>query len=171
MKLRSGIKLLAEIEGYGSPINDRGRVDAVIKYFRNKGDPLEMATILQGPEPYVGEKDGKPCIAWHPPKTHVSHVTYERDMWLARQADLLPGIYYSILGMKTMGYRHVSIPPHLFGKSLAPSMGLRDDSVIKAEIFVLMIRDHGSAQQGDAPEPGSNVDPASPRQPPRPGDR
>src|SRR4051812_11698929 len=103
MKLQAGIKLLDEIGGYGDPIQDSDRFDAVLKYYQNKGEPLEFETVLQDPIPYIGDLNGKPAIAWNAPKMHRSHVVYERDRVLARQADVLPGIYYSILGMKTMG--------------------------------------------------------------------
>jgi hypothetical protein len=114
MKIQAGIKLLNEIEGYGDPIRDSDRFDAVLKFYRNKGDPLEFETILQDPIPYIVDLKGKPTIAWNAPKMHRSNVVYERYRVLARQADVLPGIYYAILGMRTMGYRHVAIPPHLF---------------------------------------------------------
>jgi hypothetical protein len=58
---------------------------------------------------------------------------------LARQADILPGIYYSILGMKTMGYRHVAIPPHLYAHSIHQIHGIDRESVIKMEVFLLRI--------------------------------
>jgi hypothetical protein len=41
MKLRSGIELIMELEGYGDPIGDCGRFDAVLKFYLNRGDPLE----------------------------------------------------------------------------------------------------------------------------------
>ena len=46
MKLQAGIKVLKEIEGYGDPIQDSDRYDAVLKFYRNKGDPLEYETVL-----------------------------------------------------------------------------------------------------------------------------
>ena len=46
MKIQAGIKVLKEIEGYGDPIKDSDYFDAVIKFYRNKGDPLEFDTVL-----------------------------------------------------------------------------------------------------------------------------
>jgi hypothetical protein len=139
MKIRAGIKLLKEIEGYGDPIQDSDRFDAVLKFYRNKGDPLEFDTILQDPIPYIADLHGKPTIAWSAPTIHKSNVVFERYSVLARQADLLPGIYYAILGVKTMGYRHVAIPPHLFAHSMHEVLGIDRESVIKLEVFLMRI--------------------------------
>jgi len=148
MKIQAGIKLLSEIEGYGNPIQDSDRFDAVLKFYRNKGDPLEFDTVLQEPIPYIVDQNGKPTIAWNAPKMHRSNVVYERYRVLARQADLLPGIYYTILGMRTMGYRHVAIPPHLFAHSMHEVCGIDRESVIKLEVFLMMI--HPKPAQPDA---------------------
>lgn len=139
MKIKAGIKLLSEIEGYGDPIQDSDRFDAVLKFYRNKGDPLEFETILQDPIPYIVDLEGKPAIAWNAPKMHRSNVVYSRYQTLARQADVLPGIYYAILGMRTTGYRHVAIPPHLFAHSMHEVLGIDRESVIKLEIFLMRI--------------------------------
>jgi hypothetical protein len=139
MKIQAGIKLLSEIEGYGEPIQDSDRFDAVLKFYRNKGDPLEFDTILQDPIPYIVDLNGKPAIGWNAPKMHRSNVVYERYSWLARQGGLLPGVYYAILGMKTMGYRHVAIPPHLFAHSMHAVLAIDRESVIKLELFLMKI--------------------------------
>jgi hypothetical protein len=104
VKIQAVVKLLKEIEGYGDPIADSDRFNAVLKFYRNKEDPLEFDTVLQDPVPYVEESDGAMRIAWSAAKLHRSHVDFERDAVLARQADMLPGIYYAMLGMRTMGY-------------------------------------------------------------------
>ncbi len=139
MKIQAGIKLLKEIEGYGNPIRDSDSFDAVLKFYRNKGDPLEFETVLQDPIPYIDESTGASRIAWSAPKMHKSNVVFERYCTLARQADLLPGIYYSILGMKTMGYRYVAIPPHLYAHSMYQIHGIDRESVIRLEVFLMRI--------------------------------
>lgn len=146
--------MLKEIEGYGNPIQDCDRFDAVLKFYRNKGEPLEFNTILQDPIPYIVDMDGKPTIAWSAPTIHKSNVVFERYCWLARQGDLLPGVYYTILGMKTMGYRHVAIPPHLFAHSAHEVLGIDRDSVIKLEVFLLRIHPK-PPQPSDAPNDSS----------------
>jgi hypothetical protein len=139
MKLQAGIRLLREIEGHGDPIQDCDRFDGFLKFYRNKGDPLEFDTVLQPNIPYVVELNGIPTIAWGEPKMHKSNVTIQHSTWLARQGDILPGIYYSILGMRTMGYRHVVVPPHLFAHSVHQLYGLDRESVVKIEIFLTAI--------------------------------
>lgn len=140
MKLRSGIKLLAEIEGHGVPIQDNDRYDAVLKFYRNQGDPLTMRTVLVEPIPKAVEHDGVLKIEWDAPELVDSHVVIERNRALSRGADVLPGIYYSLLGMRTGGYRHVVIPPHLFAHSMHEVLGIDRDSVIKLECFLTAIR-------------------------------
>ena len=151
MKIQAGIKLLNEIVGYGEPIQDSDRFDAVLKFYRNKGDPLEFEAVLQDPIPYIADLDGKPTIAWGAPKMHKSNVVFERYHWLARQGDVLPGIYYTILGMRTMGYRHVAIPPHLFAHSMHEVFGIDRESVIKLEVFLMKIHPK-PAQPNAAPD-------------------
>ncbi len=139
MKIQAGVKLLKEIAGYGEPIKDCDRFNAVLKFYRNKGDPLEFNTVLQDPVPYIDESGDVARISWSKPTMHRSHVVFERDRILARQADILPGIYYTILGMKTMGYRFVAIPPHLYAHSMHTVHGIERESVIKLEVFLQKI--------------------------------
>jgi hypothetical protein len=139
MKIQAGVKLLREIEGYGEPIKDCDRFNAVLKFYRNKGEPLEFEAVLQEPVPYIDESGDTMRIAWGKPVMHRSNVVFERDRVLARQADVLPGIYYSILGMKTMGYRFVAIPPHLYSHSMHTVHGIERESLIKLEIYLLKI--------------------------------
>jgi hypothetical protein len=140
MKLRSGIKLLNEIVGYGDPIKDSEVYDAVIKFYRNKGEPLMFEAPLHEPVPVIVEAEGKPMIGWSAAMTHRSNVAFDRARILARQQDMLPGIYYSILGMRQMGYRHAVIPPHLLAHSMHTVWGIDRESVIKLEVFLLAIR-------------------------------
>ena len=139
MKIQAGIKLLKEIEGYGEPIKDCDRFNAVLKFYRNKGAPLEFDVILQDSVPYIDESEGSMRIAWSKPTMHRSHIVFERDRVLARQADVLPGIYYTILGMRTMGYRFVAIPPHLYAHTMHTIHGIERESVIKLEVYLLRI--------------------------------
>lgn len=136
MKLRSGIKLLAEIEGYGDPLVDNDRCDAVLKFYRNHGDPLVMKTCHADPIPYVEEVEGSLRINWHAPDLVDSHISICRNLAVSRGADVLPGIYYTLLGMRTGGYRHVVLPPHLFAHSMHQVLGIDRESVIKLECFV-----------------------------------
>lgn len=100
MQLRSGVKLLAEIEGCGDPIQDNDRYDAVLKFYRNRGEPLTMRTAHSEPIPKVAEDDGVIRIGWDAPELVESHIVIERNRALSRGAEVLPGVYYSILGMR-----------------------------------------------------------------------
>ena len=66
MRIQAGIKLLGEIEGYGEPIRDSDRFDAVLKFYRNEGDPLVFDTVLQKPIPHIVERDGN-CLLYTSP--------------------------------------------------------------------------------------------------------
>lgn len=136
MNLRSGIRLLAEIEGWGEPLRDKDRCDAVLKFHRNRGEPLRMRTPLTEPIPRVVEGDEGLRIAWEAPVLVDSHIVIERNLLVSRGADVLPGIYYTLLGMRAGGYRHVVIPPHLYAHAMSEVLGIDRDSVIKLECFV-----------------------------------
>lgn len=140
MNLRSSIKLLAEIEGYGEPIKDNDRCDAVLKFYRNQGEPLVMRTALTEPIPFITEGDSGLQIAWEPPTMLDSHIVVARNLTVSRGADVLPRIYYTLLGMRAGGYRHVAIPPHLYAHSMYKIHGIDRDSVIKLECFVTALR-------------------------------
>jgi len=136
MKLPSGIKLLAEIEGYGNPLEDNDRCDVVLKFYRNQGEPLLMRTALTEPIPYVTDGEHGLQIGWEAPPMTESHVVIARNLAVSRGADILPGIYYTLLGMRTGGFRHVAIPPHLYAHSMHEIHGIDRESVIKLECFV-----------------------------------
>jgi hypothetical protein len=125
MNIRPGIKLLQEIVGYGDPISKGDRFEAVYKYFHNKGDPIIFETHLQKAIPKIVDVDGKYVIAWDAPEIVRSNVSYEYNGWLERQSDLLPGIYYSLLGMRKSGFRSVRIAPHFFSHSLKGGIGVK----------------------------------------------
>ena len=137
MKLRSGIKLLAESEGYREPIEDNDRCDAVLKFYRNQeAGPLVMRTAPTEPIPYVSEGDSGLQVAWEPPTMVASHIVVVRNLTASRGADMLPGIYCTLLRMRAGGYRHVAIPPNLYGHSMYEIHRIDRDSVIRLECFL-----------------------------------
>lgn len=138
-KIRPGITLLAEIEGYGEPIVDGDRFEAVYKYYFNRGDPILFDTVLSKPLPTISQMDGQPVIGWEPPATIRSNVVYDHTGWLARQSDIIVGLYYSLLGMRTMGYRRVKIAPPYFSDSVHDAIGIKKGSVVQVELFLLKI--------------------------------
>jgi hypothetical protein len=139
MKIRPGIKLIKEIEGHGSPILKGDRFEAVYKYYYNKGDPILFDTMWHKLIPEIQNVDGKDVIGWQKPEMIKSNTIYEHHGWLERQSGVLPGIYYSLMGMKTMGYRFVSIAPHFLSDSIHDGQLIKKNSVIKVEIFLMRI--------------------------------
>jgi hypothetical protein len=100
MKIKSGVKLLAEAEGQGEPAK---RGDSVIfnwRLFRNHGEEIplneQQAEILPGE--MIRHLDGRLL---------VDHKTT-----LGRR-QIMAGVEYSLYGMKTGGYRKIRISPHL----------------------------------------------------------
>ena len=139
MKIRPGIKLICEIEGYGDPIRQGDRFEAVYKYYYNKGDPILFDTCWHKPIPEIQTVDGKDVIGWQKPEMIKSNVIYDHGGWLERKSDLPPGIYYSVMGMKTMGYRYVAIAPHFMSDSIHDGKLIKKGSIIKMEIFLMRI--------------------------------
>ena len=140
MKIHPGIVLLKEIEGHGSPIEKGDRFEAVFKFFHNRCDPILFNTCWHKPIPEIVTVDGKEVVGWKPGETQRTNVIYEHDGWLARQSDILPGLYYSLLGMKAMGFRKVKIAPHFMSNSMGDGTEIKKGSIVKAEIFLLSIR-------------------------------
>jgi hypothetical protein len=140
MNIRPGIKLLKEIEGYGDPIKKGDRFEAVYKFFYNKGDPILFETCWHKPIPELVNVDGQDVVGWIPPQMVKTNVVYDHSGWLERQSDLVVGLYYSLIGMKQMGYRHVKIAPHFMANSIFDGVNIKSDSVIGVEIFLLQIK-------------------------------
>ena len=140
MKIRPGIKLIDEIEGYGKPIAKGDGFEAVYKFYRNKGDPLLFDVVNHKPIPRIHEENGIKKIGWMPMTAERTNVVYQYSGWLERQSEINVGIYYSLLGMKTMGYRKVRIAPHFFARSMAGYDGIKSDSVVWVEIFLMEIK-------------------------------
>ncbi len=100
MRLRSGIKLLDEREGSGTPAKKGDRVIYNLKLFLNKGDevPLNARQAEYLPEQMI--------------RTEAGYRFVDHSIELGtRQA--MAGVEYSLLGMKQGGYRKVRLSPHL----------------------------------------------------------
>jgi hypothetical protein len=140
VNIRPGIKLLKEIEGYGDPIEKGDRFESVYKFFYNKGDPILFDTCWHKPIPELVKVDGQDVIGWIPPQMVKTNVVYDHNGWLERQSDLVVGLYYSLMGMRQMGYRHVKIAPHFMANSIFDAVQIKKESVIVVEIFLLLIK-------------------------------
>jgi len=100
MRIKSGIKLLAEIEGEGEPARKGDTVVYNWRLYRNQGEeialnkqqakdlPVEMIRVVDG-------------------HRFIDH----RTTLGSRQT--MAGVEYSLYGMKPGGYRKIRISPHL----------------------------------------------------------
>ena len=100
MRIKSGIKLLAEIEGEGEPARKGDSVVYNWRLYRNQGEEItlneQQATNL--PAEMIRVVDGY---------RFIDH----RTILGSRQT--MAGVEYSLYGMKSGGYRKIRIIPHL----------------------------------------------------------
>jgi FKBP-type peptidyl-prolyl cis-trans isomerase (trigger factor) len=100
VKLKRGIKLLAEHEGIGDPVKKGHRVVYNLKIFLNKGEEVPL-----------NERQAE-----HLPAEMIR--TIEGDRFVDHRITLgsreaMAGVEYSLIGMKKGGYRKVRVSPHL----------------------------------------------------------
>ena len=100
MRIKSGIKLLAEIEGEGEPARKGDSVVYNWRLYRNQGEeitvneqqaktlPVEMIRVVDG-------------------YRFIDHKT------TLGSRQTMAGVEYSLYGMKPGGYRKIRISPHL----------------------------------------------------------
>ena len=100
MKLKDGIKLLEEREGDGKPAQKGDCVIYNVKLFLNKGDEIQL-------NQHQTEALPAEMIRTVDDYRFVDH----RTVLGSREA--IAGVEYSLLGMKTGGYRKVRVSPHL----------------------------------------------------------
>ena len=100
MKRLSGLKLLEEREGAGTPANKGDRVLFNMRLFLNKGDEVRLNETQ----------------ATHLPKEMirvVGGVTLIDRTVVQGHREVIAGIEHALMGMKAGGYRKVRISPHL----------------------------------------------------------
>jgi len=100
MRLKSGIKLLAERNGSGEPAKIGDRVLYNLKIYLNKGDevPLNQRQTEYLPDHMIRDVDG---------------VRLVDHQLLLGSREAIAGIEYALVGMKLGGYRKVRVSPHL----------------------------------------------------------
>ena len=100
MRLKSGIKLLAERNGSGEPAKIGDRVVYNLKIYLNKGDevPLNQRQTEYLPDHMIRDVDG---------------VRLVDHQLLLGSREAIAGIEYALVGMKLGGYRKVRVSPHL----------------------------------------------------------
>lgn len=100
MRIKSGVKLLAEIEGQGELAKKGDKVIFNWRLYRNQGDeiPLNEQQAEYLPPEMIRQADGR---------RFIDHKTT-----LGRR-QTMAGVEYSLDGMKIGGYRKIRISPHL----------------------------------------------------------
>jgi FKBP-type peptidyl-prolyl cis-trans isomerase len=100
MKRLSGLKLLEEREGEGTPANKGDRVVYNTRVFLNQGEEVPLNTMQ-------AEHLPKEMIRVERGVTFIDH----RTVLGRRQA--IAGVEHALVGMKAGGYRKVRVSPHL----------------------------------------------------------
>jgi hypothetical protein len=123
MRLKSGIKLLRELEGEGDSAQRGDSVIYNMKIFLNKGDevPLNQRQARHLPQEMIRTVDGYP---------YIDHKT----VLGSRQA--MAGVEYALTGMKKGGYRKVRISPHLAFRSEGLPGLIPSDAVLIVELWL-----------------------------------
>ena len=123
MKHLSGLKLLEEREGVGTPANKGDRVLFNIRLFLNKGDEVRLnetqATHL--PREMIRVVDGA---------TFIDHTIV-----LGRR-EAVAGVEHALMGMKVGGYRKVRVSPHLAYRDKGIPDLIPPNAVLVVEIWL-----------------------------------
>ena len=123
MKRMSGLKLLDEREGAGTPGKKGDRVVYNIRIFLNQGEevPLNDIQAKQLPKEMVRVEDGV---------TFIDHTIVLGH----RQA--IAGIEHALIGMQVGGYRKVRVSPHLAYRDKGILDLIPPDAVLVVEIWL-----------------------------------
>ena len=100
MRIKSGIKLLAEMEGAGEPVKKGDSVVYNWRLYRNRGEEIALneQQAKNLPTEMIRVVDGY-------------HFIDHRTILGSRQT--VAGVEYALYGMKPGGYRKIRISPHL----------------------------------------------------------
>jgi FKBP-type peptidyl-prolyl cis-trans isomerase len=123
MKRLSGLKLLEEREGEGTPANKGDRIVFNIRLFLNKGDevPLNETQAKHLPKEMIRVVDGVTLI--------------DRTIVLGCR-EAMAGVEHALMGMKVGGYRKVRISPHLAYRDQGIPDIIPPDAVLICEIWL-----------------------------------
>lgn len=128
MKRMSGLKLLDEREGEGTPAKKGDRVVYNTRIFLNQGDevPLNDIQAKQLPKEMVRIEEGT---------TFIDHTI------VLGQRQAVAGVEHALLGMKVCGYRKVRIGPHLAYRDKGIPDIIPSDAVLVMELWLRRIFD------------------------------
>jgi len=123
MKRLSGLKLLEEREGEGTPSKKGDRVMFHMRLFLNKGDevPLNETQAKHLPKEMIRVVDGVTLI--------------DRTIVLGRR-EAMAGVEHALMGMKVGGYRKVRVSPHLAYRDKGIPDLIPPDAVLICEIWL-----------------------------------
>ena len=123
MKRLSGLKLLEEREGEGTPANKGDRVVYNTRIFLNQGDEVSLNAKQ----------------AEHLPKEMVrveGGVTFIDHSLVLGRRQAIAGVEHALMGMKVGGYRKVRISPHLAYRDQGIPDLIPPDAVLICEIWL-----------------------------------
>lgn len=123
MKRISGLNLLEEREGEGTPTKKGDRVVFNMRIFLNKGDEVPL-----------NEKQEK-----HLPKEMrrvVDGVTVIDRTIVLGCREAMAGVEYALMGMKVGGYRKVRVSPHLAYRDKGIPDLIPSDAVLIVELWL-----------------------------------
>jgi FKBP-type peptidyl-prolyl cis-trans isomerase len=123
MKRLSGLKLLEEREGEGTPANKGDRVVYNTRMFLTQGEevPLNTKQAEHLPKGMVRVEGGA---------TFIDH-----SLVLGRR-QAIAGVEHALMGMKAGGYRKVRVSPHLAYRDKGIPDLIPPDAVLICEIWL-----------------------------------
>ena len=132
MKRMSGLTLLVEGEGTGTPATKGDRLVYNTRIFLNQGDevPLNDVQAKQLPKEMVRIEDGVTLI--------------DHTIVLGRR-QAIAGVEHALMGMKVGGYRKVRVSPHLTYRDTGVPELIPCNAVLFIEIWLRAITREGRA--------------------------
>jgi FKBP-type peptidyl-prolyl cis-trans isomerase len=123
MERISGLKLLDEREGAGTPAKKGDRVVYNIRIFLNQGEevPLNDIQAKQLPKEMVRVEDG---------------VTFIDHTIVLGRRQAIAGVEHALIGMQVGGYRKVRVSPHLAYRDKGILDLIPPDAVLICEIWM-----------------------------------
>jgi hypothetical protein len=131
-RLRSGLRLLADVSGSGEEVRRQKRYRMRLRLWLNQGDAVRWPTAW-GPVGVSRLEDGGTTL--------ITEVRVDRR-------SLMSGLFYGVDGMRVGGMRRLEIAPHLgYGARGVPGV-IPADALLVAEITILGQADGPAAASG-----------------------
>jgi FKBP-type peptidyl-prolyl cis-trans isomerase len=123
MKIKSGIKLLVEVEGQGEPAQKGDDVVYNWRLYRNQGDELALnqEQAERTPAEMIRTVDGY---------RFIDHKT------ILGRRQTMAGVEYSLHGMKPGGYRKIRVSPHMAYRDQGLGNLIPPNAVLIVEIWL-----------------------------------